>query len=237
MIAAGKIGFRILLLAALAVMAACAGQGPGLSGKIRGDRAFEKADYIEAVEEYRNYLESGMGAEDVADAQFMLARSYYEIKDYPSAALEFELFTRHYPRADSLEAAAYYGALCWYQQSPRYDRDSSPTVRAIRKLEDYLLDYPEGVHRESGRQYLRELYDKMARKTISIARFYRRLGRMEAAEIYYMKLLEEQPESDFVGEALEEMAEVQRERGLEEKSEETLRALRAWRDDRAGRSP
>ena len=237
MIVAGRISFRILVLAALAVLVACAGQGPALSGKVKGDRAFEKGDYTEAVEEYRNYLESGMGAENVTDAQFMLARSYFELEDYPSAALEFELFSRHYPRADSLEAADYYTALCWYQQSPRYDRDSSPTVQAIRKLEDYLLDYPQGVYRESGREHLQELYDKMARKTISIARFYRRLGRPEAAEIYYMKLLEEQPESGFVGEALEELADVQRQRGMEDRSEETLRALRAWKDGRAGRSP
>ena len=50
----------MLPLVLLALLAGCAGQGPDVSSKIRGDRAFEKGDAMEAVEQYRNYLESGL---------------------------------------------------------------------------------------------------------------------------------------------------------------------------------
>ena len=216
----------LIPLAVMLALGACTGGGEALSGKVKGDRAFNKGDWMGAAEHYREYLETEMGAADVWLAQYMMARCFYESEDYPTAALEFEIFQRNYPRSDSLEAAAYYEALCWVEQSPRFDRDSTPTHQAISKLEEYLLDFPGGQYQDRARLSLAELKDKLARKSLSIARFYHRLGRRDAAALYFEKLLREQPESSLVGEALEDFERLRREQGRDAEAED-LAAMRA----------
>ena len=220
---------RILLPIVAALLTACAASGPPLSLKDKGDRAFERGDWNSAIENYRLYLEGELGAADVWEAQFKMAKAYYESEDFPAAAVEFQIFQRNYPRSDSLEAAVYYEALCWYRQSPRYDRDSAPTVQAIQKLEDYLLDFPDGKYVAEARSKIAELKDKLARKSLSIARFYRRIGRLEAATLYYEKLLREQPESRFVDAALEEYEEVLRRQGRDADADQLARLRRSRR--------
>jgi len=218
-----------ILLVVLLLLSACAGGQNAVPGKVKGDRSFAKGDYNAAIEHYRLYLESEFGAADVSDAQFMMARSYYEAQEYPSAALEFEIYRRNYPRSDSLEAAGYYEALCYWQQSPQYDRDATPTLQAIRKLEDYLLDFPGGVHEEDARAKLFVLREKLALKTLSTARFYQRLKRLDAAALYYEKLLREHPDSALLGEALEDFEGLRRQQGREAEAEELAGMRRNWR--------
>ncbi len=218
----------LIPMALLLALAACSGGGEAVSGKVKGDRSFEKGDYTGSIEHYRKYLEIELGAADVWLAQYMMARAYYESEDYPTAALEFEIFQRNYPRSDSLEAAAYYEALCWFQQSPQFDRDSTPTHQALRKLEEYMLDYPSGQYLEAARGKIAVLNDKLARKTLSIARFYHRLNRLDAAVLYYEKLLREQPESSLVGEALEEFEQLRRDQGRLAEAEELADLRARW---------
>jgi outer membrane protein assembly factor BamD len=223
----GKV-IKLIPLAILMTLAACAGGGDFVSSKVKGDAAFEKSDWAGAIEHYRIYLETEMGGANVWEAQFLMARSYYESEDYPSAALEFEIFRRNYPRSDSLEAAAYYEALCWFHQSPRFDRDSTPTLQAIRKLDDYLLDFPDGSHEAEAILKLGVLTDKLARKSLSIAQFYYRVGRLEAAALYYEKVLREQAQSQYVGEVLGDLEMLRREQGRDSEADELARSRQYW---------
>jgi len=221
---------RIVLISLVPalLLVACAGGGAPQSEKTRGDRAYSKGDYAGAVEHYRLYLDSEFGAADVSEVQFLMARSYYEAGDYPLAAVEFEIYRRNYPRSDSLEAAAYYEALSWYRQSPRFDRDATPTLQAIDKLESYLLDFPGGVHEPDARVKYRELREKIARKTLSTAQFYDRMRRLDSAAIYYEKLLREHPDSELIGGALEDYAQLRRKQGRLAEAEELDRLRRDW---------
>lgn len=197
-----------LLALALLALTGCA-SGEKLSRKERGDRAFGRGDWPQAIDEYRLYLDAGGGGAETMEAQYQLARAYYENEDFPTAAVEFEIFQRNYPRSDSLEAAAYYEAHCWVRQSLPFDRDQTPTEQAIRKLEAFLLDYPDSPYREPARRSILALSEKLAHKALATARLYQRLRRPEAARLYYEKLLREHPTSALVPEALFELLEIQ----------------------------
>lgn len=186
---------------------ACSG-GKELTRKDRADRAFARSDWPAAIQDYQIYLEEmGLGDEAML-AHYMLARSYFENGDYPTAAVEFEIFQRDYPRSDSLSAAAYQEALCWLEQSPDYDRDSAPTLKAIRKLEDFLIDFPGSAQTEQAQASILDLRDRLAQKTLSTARLYRRMDRLKAAVIYYEKLLNTHPQSTHAMEGALELIEV-----------------------------
>lgn len=180
----GAISFLIIML----FVCACS-SSKNLNRREQGDQAFERRDYPSAIEDYQIYLEDGLASEQTMHAHFMLARSYFENKDYPTAAVEFEIFQRDYPRSDSLVAAAFYVAQCWVEQSPDFDRDSAPTEQAIRQLENFLLDNPVSDYSARAEESILLLKDKLARKTIEIARLYSKMHRPDAAAIYYEKLL------------------------------------------------
>ena len=224
----GKRGRLLGLCAAgLAVWLAGCGAGGELSRKDRGDKAYDSGDYMKAIEEYQLYLEQSTAGADAIDTQFMLAKSYFGNGDYPTAAVEFEIYQRDYPRSDSLLAAAYYEALCWVKQSPPYDRDSSDTERAIRELQNFLLDHPGNPYSDEANRWISEMRDKLAHKRLANARQYRRLGRGDAAVIYYELLLKNFPGSEYAEAGLLELMALHVERGDPAKAEALLRDLEA----------
>jgi len=220
---------KALLITSLLALACASSED--LTRRERGDRAFEKGDYPQAIQEYQVYLEEGMASADAMEAQFMLARSYFENEDYPTAAVEFEIFQRDYPRSDSLEAAAFYEARCWVEQSPPYDRDATLTEKAIRMLENFLLDYPASEYAEPARAEIGVLRDKLARKWLETARLYRGLRRQEAEIIYYEKLLREHPDSAYWDEGILELLELRMDRGEETEARRLLDSIIAERAD------
>lgn len=202
-----------------------------LSRRERADRSFARHDFAAAIQDYQIYLEeTGLG-EDAMLAHFMLARSYFENGDYPTAAVEFEIFQRDYPRSDSLAAAAHWEAQCWVKQSPDYNRDAGPTVKAIRKLDDFLLDYPSAPEAAQARATILELRGKLARKTLEIARLYRRMERPQSAALYYQKLLGEQPESSHAESGALELVEVWSEMGETTMARQLVERIEASRPD------
>jgi outer membrane protein assembly factor BamD len=219
-----------LLALALASMLGCSSSHE-LSRKERADRSFARRDWAAAIQDYQVYLEeSGLGAEAML-AHFMLGRAYLENGDYPTAAVEFEVFQRDYPRSDSLAAAAFYEALCWVKQSPAYDRDATPTLKAIQVLDDFLLDFPGSPQVPWAQKAHAEMQGKLAEKSLSIARLYRRMERPLAAVLYYEKLLREQPESAQAETGLLELIALQLGEGNRAEAERLAARATALRPD------
>jgi outer membrane protein assembly factor BamD len=218
---------RYFLLGALLLLGCLMGCGSSsqLTKKERGDKAYGSGDYLKAIEEYQIYLEESITGADAIDAQFMLAKSYFGNRDYPTAAVEFEIFQRDYPRSDSLLAAAYYEALCWVKQSPPFDRDASITEKAIRELENFLLDFPGNSYAPQARDWIGEMLDKLARKKLENARLYKRLRRAEAAIIYYELLLRDFPGCSYRAEAMLELMETYVEQGRRDEADAILRSI------------
>ncbi len=219
-----------LLILTLAAGLGCSSSGE-LSRKERADRSFARHDWAAAIQDYQVYLEeSGLGAEAML-AHFMLGRAYLENGDYPTAAVEFEIFQRDYPRSDSLAAAAFYEALCWVKQSPPYDRDTTPTLKAIQVLDDFLLDFPASSQRPWAERARATMQGKLAEKSLSIARLYQRMERPQAAILYYEKLLREQPESPQAETGLLELIALQLGEGNRAEAERLAARVEALRPD------
>lgn len=226
---AGRLLLGATLLAGSLALACSAGRE--LSRKERADRSFARRDWPAAIQDYQLYLEeSGLGAEAM-DAHFQLGRAYFENGDYPTAAVEFEVFQRDYPRSDSLAAAAFYEALAWVRQSPPYDRDATPTLKAIQMLADFLLDYPQSEQAAWAQRSLDALRAKLAKKSLAIAQLYERMERPQAAVLYYEKLLREQPESQQAETALLALIRLRLAQGERAEAERLVARVQAERPD------
>lgn len=72
-----------------------------------GRRSFDEGRYDEAIETLKQVVRNQGKSEDGKKAQFLLAESYFESKDFASAALEFSEFRKSFPKDALIPNAIY----------------------------------------------------------------------------------------------------------------------------------
>lgn len=163
---------------------------------------YEKGKFGDAAYGFDVVTRTGRGSTYSENAQYYLAESYYNDKQYILAASEYERFISYYPRDERRAEMEYKRALCYYHQSPRYRLDQGATVRAIELFQLFNTKYPnsEYVIESAGR--IDELRNKLAHKNFVAGEFYLRTNRFLAATIYFDQTIDQFPESIWSERAL-----------------------------------
>lgn len=138
---------------------------------------------------------------------YFLGMSYLQGKKPIEAQTEFERLIQNYPNSVFYQEAHFRLADCVFRQSKDYSRDQTETHDAIVRFREFVDLYPDNPHVDSARVLIAACYDKLARKEFENARFYDRIDEPEAAVVYYRSLLSAFPESDYVSDALLNLAE------------------------------
>ena len=165
-------------------------------------RLYENEKWVDAANGFEVVTRIGRGSNYSQDAQYYLGQSYYKSKQYILAASEFERFVSYYPQDERREEVEYMMALCFYEQSPRYRLDQTPTRRAIELFQLFNNNYPDSEYVIESAEHIDELRNKLARKTYEAGQFYRRIDSYKAATIYYDLTIDMYPESRYAEEAL-----------------------------------
>lgn len=93
-------------------------------------------------------------------------------------------------------------AMCYYQQSPRYRLDQTPTRRAIELFQLFNTKYPDSELVVESAERIDELRNKLARKAYEAGEFYLRTDRYLASTIYFDQVIDQYPESIWAERAL-----------------------------------
>jgi outer membrane protein assembly factor BamD len=110
------------------------------------------------------------------EALYLLAQSYYKMKDYSTAAEYFKTYYTTYPKGEYAELARYYAAYGLYLDSPDPRLDQSDTYRAMQQFQDFIELYPQSERRDEVQNALFELQEKLALKELLAVRLYYNLG-------------------------------------------------------------
>lgn len=200
--------FSIFLLLLTVVFGACRNKNliqPGDPINVAYDKSmalFEKEKYSEAAYGFEMVTRMGRGTNFAEDAQYYLGESYFKDKQYIIAASEYERFISYYPQDEKREEVEYKMALCYYEQSPRYRLDQSPTRRAIELFQLYNTKYPNSELVSESAARIDELRNKLARKNYEAGEFYLRTRSYKAATIYYDLVIDQYPESNWAEQSL-----------------------------------
>jgi outer membrane protein assembly factor BamD len=163
---------------------------------------FERGRYAQAAEMAQRVFEFGRGHEYAEPAQLLLARSYFQARDYLMAANEYNRYITLYPRSERVEEAEFERALCYYYLSPPYYLDQSDTQRAIDLLRLFTIRYPGSPRAAEAARYITELRNRLARKIYEAARLYMRMEAWEAAALTFGEVLNQYPDSEWADRAL-----------------------------------
>lgn len=134
-------------------------------------------------------------------ALYYLGKANIKTKQSIQASLEFEVLLQDFPNSPFREEVHFLLGLCSYKQSYSYERDQSKTKDAIREFEDFIELFPESSFADSARHYLKECKERLVEKETMNARFYEKIGKHEAAIVYYRIIIEEFPQSTYITES------------------------------------
>lgn len=116
------------------------------------------------------------GTDKAEESLYMLGMSYYNQKDYTTAAQSFITYCNTYPRGVYTELASYHAGKALYEDSPEPRLDQSGTYAAIQQLQKFLEYYPGSTKKESAQDMIFELQDKLVEKEYYAAQLYYNLG-------------------------------------------------------------
>ncbi len=144
------------------------------------------------------------------DATFALGSAYFENEDYYEAATTFEDLRRNYPgsthqyKAHLLELKA---RMMSYA-GPDYDdeplKKADELMRAIvQRFPDQARDEEEFLAKEAGK-----IQNMLAARDISMAEYFENRGEYGAAKIYYEKVAQKYPDTEFRAAIQEQIASI-----------------------------
>ena len=138
--------------------------------------AFEKGKYLECATLLEELVTIYKGSTKAEETLYLLARSYYENKDYLTAGEYFKAYYRNFPKGQYAELSRYYCGYGYYLDSPDARLDQSGTYKAIDEMQQFLDYYPRSEKAPEAQKIIFELQDKLVYKEVLNAQLYYNLG-------------------------------------------------------------
>lgn len=201
---------RIIFIVTLAAFAlvSCRSQDlirPGDTLEIAFEKAksqYDQENWTTAANAFETVVSIGRGTDLGQEAQFLLAESYFNNRQYMIAASEYQRYATFYPRSERRQNADFKQALSYYNLSPRYNLDQTNTRQAIERFRLFNARYPNSELVTESSSYIEELRSKLARKKYEAAQFYVRTNRFQAGTVYHDLVIDRYPETMWAERAL-----------------------------------
>lgn len=195
------------LAVALVLMMGCVGGMPKVPASPtavleRADDYLERGKQREATALYTQFLERYPGHERADYAQFKLAESYFKAKEYPLAAVEYQLVINNYGYSEWVDDALFQLGVCSWEEAPKFPRDQQKSVEALSRFNQFLQTYPDHARSADARSYVRQINERLAQKAYTAAKWYYRQREPQAALVYCEKIIREYPDNEYWAEAL-----------------------------------
>jgi outer membrane protein assembly factor BamD len=205
--AARLVGVGLALLVVAGALAGCSGSNRVTHASaeeafMKGKDLYDRGKYDKAIPYFRAVFDYGRGNEWADDAQYFLACSYREQKQYLLAATEFRRFTQIYRRSQRLPLAEFERARAYDLRSPMYKLDQTDTEKAISYYLLYLEHHPTHEFAARAEERVRALRAKLAHKMYDAAQLYENREMYVAATETYESVFDQYPDTPFADDAL-----------------------------------
>lgn len=218
-----------LLLALLLLLPACSGMGriahdTPQEAFQKGEQELAEGDHWRAIQYFQGVFDYGRSNEYADDAQFQLGMAYFEDEQYILAANAFNRFAQLYRTDERIPEAEYMRALAYYEQSPIYTLDQTPTENAIQYFQVFLNRHPQSERADDAQQRIAELRNKLAHKQYAAGEMYERRQMWEAAAVTFEQVFDQYPDTKWAERGLFQ--------AMENYYEYAVRSVEGKRDER-----
>ena len=163
---------------------------------------FAKGQYNRAATLLNELIAILKGTDKAEESLYMLGMSYYNQKDYQTAAQSFVQYYNVYPRGTFAELARFHAGKALYLDTPEPRLDQSGTYSAIQQLQMFMEYFPNSTKKQEAQDMIFALQDKLVLKELYSARLYYNLGNYlgnnyESCVITAQNALKDYPYTDY----------------------------------------
>jgi outer membrane protein assembly factor BamD len=177
----------------------------------QGMSELEDEDYEEAIQIFNTIILQDPASDYADDAQFYLAESYFRDGDYKLAAFNYNRLRTSFPNSQYYKQAFFQSGESYYNSSLSYDRDQRETRYALDVFRSFASIYAVDSLARIAQERIGVLQGKLAQKDLSTAELYMRMEDYKSAILYYTRVIELYPGTDFASRAVTGKATAQTE--------------------------
>ena len=197
----------------LVSLQSCGGSGEATANTPTAERfelgmaALEDEDYLKAQQHFEIILLQDPASEYADDAQFYLGESHYRNSDFKLAAFHFNRVVRDFPSSIHYKRALFLTGECYFEVSPQYERDQQETENAVNQFRFFAKVFPSDSLTVVAQTRINELMNKLALRDYTVAEQYLDKEEFKAAGIYFQRVVDKYPDTQFYERALEGLQE------------------------------
>ena len=139
-------------------------------------RYFDEGRFSRSATLLEEVVQMRRGSAMGEEALYLLAQSYFGMKDYLTASEYFATYFKTYPKGQFVELARFYSAYGLFMESPDPRLDQSSTYKAMEQFQDFIELFPQSERKEEAQNMLFQLQEKLALKELLTTRLYYNLG-------------------------------------------------------------
>jgi len=158
-------------------------------------------------------------------ASLMAAYAYYSQDYYVDAIDQLQNYLKKYPNHINRDYAQFILAMCYYENIIDEKRDLEPLLKAKKKFELILSEYPNTDFALDAKFKLELIEDRLAGKEMFIARHYLKSKKWIPAINRFKKITEEYNQTVYVEEALHRLVETNYRIGLVDEAKKYANVL------------
>ncbi|MFH0882720.1 MAG: outer membrane protein assembly factor BamD [bacterium] len=151
---------------------------------------YDRGKYLEAIDRLEVFLINYSGSALADSAQYLLAESHFNIKEYIISASEYDKLTQQYPQSPLAADAEYKHGVSYMRLAPKYSLEQIYAEKAIETLQLFIEDYPDSPLVKDAEAQITEARKKLAHKQYANGQLYYRMGEYPSARIYYDLVIE-----------------------------------------------
>ena len=116
------------------------------------------------------------GSDKAEESLILLARCYYNSKDFETASQYFKVYYSNYPRGEYAEYARFYSGKSLYEGITEPELDQTNTYTAINELQLFMEYFPYSDYRDDAQAMILRMHDLLVEKEYLSAKLYYELG-------------------------------------------------------------
>ncbi|MBR2318195.1 MAG: outer membrane protein assembly factor BamD [Bacteroidaceae bacterium] len=133
-------------------------------------------DYSKASQLLETMVTMFKGSDKAEESLILLARCYYNSKDFETASQYFKVYYSNYPRGEFAEYARFYSGKSLFEGITEPELDQSNTYQAISELQLFMEYFPYSEYGKDAQDMILRMHELLVEKEYLSAKLYYELG-------------------------------------------------------------
>lgn len=162
---------------------------------------YDRERYLKAQEILKDMVLNYSGASIIDSIKFYLGLTYFQMREYLTAADEFQRLRQMYPQSPIAGEAQFQLALSYFKLAPSYPLDQENTNKALNEFQRFLEDYENHPLKAQGQKYIEECRDRLGHKAYASALLYYKMDEYASSVLYTDAVLDDYYDTQWAGAA------------------------------------